>query len=126
MARSKKFDPQQALATAMDVFWRLGYANASLVLSANLERASGDAVIADFLRRNQAGVESIFAQALQRAQAKGELSRKQDPARFFVVTIQGISGTPRTILNAALAVCGEAPTFDCTSRHLGARSSPFV
>jgi TetR/AcrR family transcriptional regulator, transcriptional repressor for nem operon len=98
MARSKKFDPQQALATAMDVFWRLGYANASLVLSANLERASGDAVIADFLRRNQAGVESIFAQALQRAQAKGELSRKQDPealARFFVVTIQGMRALTR-------------------------------
>jgi TetR/AcrR family transcriptional regulator, transcriptional repressor for nem operon len=172
MARSKKFDPQQALAAAMEVFWRLGYENASLdvltcemgiarqslydtfgdkralylkalahyrdksqasmrslfrstptvragfrkllfglsaesraqhargclLLSANLERASGDAVIADFLRRNQAGVESIFAQALQRAQAKGELSRKQDPealARFFVVTIQGMRALAR-------------------------------
>jgi TetR/AcrR family transcriptional regulator, transcriptional repressor for nem operon len=172
MARSKKFEPQQALAAAMNVFWRLGYENASLdvltcemgiarqslydtfggkralylkalahyrdksqasmrslfrsaptvraafarlllglsaesraqhtrgclLLSANLERAAGDAVIADFLRRNQAGVEAIFAQALQRAQANGELSRKQDPealARFFFVAFQGMRALAR-------------------------------
>src|SRR6202050_4781638 len=30
MVRTKKFDPKQALAAAMDVFWRLGYENTSL------------------------------------------------------------------------------------------------
>ena len=167
MARTKKFDPKQALAAAMNVFWRLGYENTSLdvlmaemgiarqslydtfgdkrslylqalahyrdetnasmrklfssaptvkdgfaqllfglsaesraqhargclLLSANMERAAGDAVITDFLRRNQAEVESIFRDALRRAQSSGELSRKLDPAalaRFFVATIQGM------------------------------------
>jgi hypothetical protein len=40
-----------------------------------------------------AEVESIFREALRRAQSSGELSRKQDPAtlaRFFVVTIPGM------------------------------------
>jgi TetR/AcrR family transcriptional repressor of nem operon len=172
MARTKNFDPKQALDAAMNVFWRLGYENTSLdvlmaemgiarqslydtfgdkrslylkalayyrdetnasmrrlfssapsvkegfakllfglsaesraqhargclLLSANMERAAGDAVIADFLRRNQAEVESIFREALRHAQASGELSRKQDPAalaRFFVVTIQGMRALAR-------------------------------
>jgi TetR/AcrR family transcriptional regulator, transcriptional repressor for nem operon len=172
MARTKKFDPKQALDAAMNVFWRLGYENTSLdvlmaemgiarqslydtfgdkrslylkalayyrdetnasmrrlfssaptvkegfakllfglsaesraqhargclLLSANMERAAGDVVIADFLRRNQAEVESIFREALRHAQASGELSRKQDPAalaRFFVVTIQGMRALAR-------------------------------
>jgi TetR/AcrR family transcriptional repressor of nem operon len=63
-----------------------------------MERAAGDAVITDFLRRNQAEVESIFREALRRAQSSGELSRKQDPtavARFFVVTIQGMRALAR-------------------------------
>jgi TetR/AcrR family transcriptional repressor of nem operon len=63
-----------------------------------MERAAGDAVITDFLRRNQTEVESIFREALRRAQSSGELSRKQDPAvlaRFFVVTIQGMRALAR-------------------------------
>ena len=172
MARTKEFDPQKALAAAMNVFLRIGYENASLdelmtamgiskqslydtfgdkrslylkalahyrdetqtamrrlfsslpkakdafaqllfdlsaesreqhargclLLSANMERDTGDTVIAEFLRRNQATVESIFTEALRRAQSNGELSRKQDPAalaRFFVVTIQGMRAMAR-------------------------------
>lgn len=172
MARTKKFDPKKALAAAMNVFWRLGYENASLdvlmtemgiarqslydtfgdkrslyfkalahyrdetnasmrklfnsaptvkdgfaqllfglsaepraqhargclLLSANMERGAGDAVITDFLRRNQAEVEFIFREALRRAQSSGELSPKRDPAalaRFFVVTIQGMRALAR-------------------------------
>ena len=172
MARTKRFDPKQALAAAMHVFWRLGYENTSLdvlmaemgiarqslydtfgdkrslylkalghyrdetnasmrrlfssaptvkegfaqllfglsaesraqhargclLLSANMERAAGDSVITDFLRRNQAEIESIFREALRHAQSSGELSRKQDPAalaRFFVVTIQGMRALAR-------------------------------
>jgi TetR/AcrR family transcriptional regulator, transcriptional repressor for nem operon len=172
MARTKRFDPKQALAAAMNVFWRLGYENTSLdllmaemgiarqslydtfgdkrslylkalahyrdetnasmrrlfssaptvkdgfaqllfslsaesraqhargclLLSANMERAEGDSVITDFLRRNQAEVESIFREALRRAQSSGELSRRQDPAalaRFFVVTVQGMRALAR-------------------------------
>ena len=172
MARTKEFDPTEALAKAMSVFWRLGYENTStdllmremaiakqslydtfgdkrslylkalayyrnetnsglrqifqselsvrrgfakllfgltsesreqhergcLLLSANLERNTGDAQIAEFLRENQVEVESIFLEALRRAQAAGEVSKKQDPvalARFFVVTIQGMRAMAR-------------------------------
>jgi TetR/AcrR family transcriptional repressor of nem operon len=167
MARTKGFESEQALAAAMNVFWRLGYEKTSLevlmremgiakqslydtfgdkralylqalaqyrdanhamlrrlltsaqpvrdgfakilfdlsaesreqhergclLLSANMARAAGDAVIEDFLLRNQLTVESIFTEALLRAQSSGELSDKQgaaELARFFVVTIQGM------------------------------------
>src|SRR5579862_6967438 len=162
MARTKQFDPTEALAKAMYLFWRFGYENTStdllmremgvakqslydtfgdkrslylkalayyrketntglrqifdsessvkrgfakllfglssetreqhergcLLMSANLERDTGDTAIADFLRDNQAEVESIFVEALRRALANGELSNRQEPvalARFFVV-----------------------------------------
>jgi TetR/AcrR family transcriptional regulator, transcriptional repressor for nem operon len=64
-----------------------------LLLSANMERDAKDKVVADFLRGNQLKIEAIFTDALQRGQASGELSAKQDPAalaRFFVATIQGM------------------------------------
>lgn len=69
-----------------------------LLLSANLQRDTSDAAVADFLRDNQARVEAIFAKALRRAQKQGELPRTQDPAtlaRFFVVTIQGMRAMAR-------------------------------
>jgi len=172
MARAKEFDPAQALAKAMSVFWRHGYENTStkmlmsemgiakqslydtfgdkrslylkalayyreetntnarqllqsepsvkrgfakllfslssetpeqhergcLLLSANLERDTRDAQIAQLLRENQAEVQSIFVEALRRAQSAGELSNNQDPvalARFFIVTIQGMRSMAR-------------------------------
>jgi len=172
MARPKEFDPERALAKAMNLFWRLGYENTSLealmkvmgiarqslydtfgdkralylkamahyrdqtnnqiqkmlnespsvrdgfarllyglaaetreqhergclLLSANLQRDPKDAVVRDFLRDNQARVETIFLQALARAQKQEELSPKGDPAalaRFFVVTIQGMRAMAR-------------------------------
>ena len=67
-------------------------------MSANLERDTGDAVIAELLRQNQAEVESIFADALRRAKKRGELPHGQDPdalSRFFVVTIQGMRAMAR-------------------------------
>ena len=69
-----------------------------LLLSADLQRDTRDAAIADFLRDNQARVEAIFVEALRRAQTRGELSRTQKPAalaHFFVVTIQGMRTTAR-------------------------------
>jgi TetR/AcrR family transcriptional regulator, transcriptional repressor for nem operon len=69
-----------------------------LLLSANLQRDTKDAVMRDFLRDNQARVETIFVEALKRAQREGELSTKEDPralARFFVVTIQGMRAMAR-------------------------------
>ena len=69
-----------------------------LLLSANLQRDTKDAVIRDLLRNNQATVEEIFAEALKRAQKRGELSTKEDPgalARFLVVTIQGMRAMAR-------------------------------
>ena len=67
-------------------------------MSANLERDTGDTAIAELLRQNQAEVESIFADALRRAQKRGELPRGQEPgalSRFFVVTIQGMRAMAR-------------------------------
>jgi TetR/AcrR family transcriptional repressor of nem operon len=47
---------------------------------------------------NQLKTEAIFTEALHRAQARGEMSDKQDPvalARFFVATIQGMRATAK-------------------------------
>ena len=69
-----------------------------LLLSANLQRDTGDTVIAEFLRDNQNRVEAIFENALLRARKQKELNTKQDPkalARFFVVTIQGMRAMAR-------------------------------
>ena len=172
MARPKAFNEDEALAAAMEVFWRTGYERASLdvllqamgiskqslydtfgdkralylkalahyreqtltsmramfasarkardgfsrlllglsaesdeqhargclLLSANLERETGDAVIAQFLRENQSAVEQIFAQAIAEGQTSGELSKALNPealARFFAVTIQGMRAMAR-------------------------------
>jgi TetR/AcrR family transcriptional repressor of nem operon len=69
-----------------------------LLLSANLERKTSDAALANFLRDNQVEVEEIFRQALLRAQKARELPRKADAkalARFFTVTIQGMRAMAR-------------------------------
>jgi len=69
-----------------------------LLLSANVERDSKDKVIAEFLLDNQLKTEAIFTEALQRAQASGEVSGQRDPvalARFFVATIQGMRAMAR-------------------------------
>ena len=69
-----------------------------MLLSANLQRDTGDMVIAEFLRDNQNRIEAIFENALLRARNQKELSTKQDPkalARFFVVTIQGMRAMAR-------------------------------
>lgn len=69
-----------------------------LLLSANLQRDTKDAVMRDFLRDNQARVEAIFAVTLKRAQEQGELPAREDPealARFFVATIQGMRAMAR-------------------------------
>jgi TetR/AcrR family transcriptional repressor of nem operon len=69
-----------------------------LLLSANLERDTSDATLAEFLSDNQAEVEGIFGEALLRARKAGELSRNADAkalARFFTVTIQGMRAMAR-------------------------------
>jgi TetR/AcrR family transcriptional repressor of nem operon len=74
------------------------HARGCLLLSANLERETGDAVIAQFLRENQSAVEQIFAQAIAEGQTSGELSKALNPealARFFAVTIQGMRAMAR-------------------------------
>ena len=74
------------------------HARGCLLLSANLQRDPTDVVVREFLRENQAKVETIFVQALRRAQMQGELSPKDDAAalsRFFVVTIQGMRAMAR-------------------------------
>jgi len=69
-----------------------------LLLSANMERAVDDEQIARFLEENQAEVESIFSEALRRAQRNGEISHNQNAvalAKFLVVTIQGMRAMAR-------------------------------
>jgi TetR/AcrR family transcriptional repressor of nem operon len=69
-----------------------------LLLSANLELSSTDQEVATLLRQNQKTVEGIFAAALKRGQADGEISTKQTPAAlagFFVATIQGMRALAR-------------------------------
>ena len=69
-----------------------------LLLSANLELASHDQEVAQFLRENQATVEEIFERALRRARKRGEIDTNKDPdalARFFATTIQGMRATAR-------------------------------
>jgi TetR/AcrR family transcriptional repressor of nem operon len=69
-----------------------------LLLSANLERDTRDAILADFLRDNKARVEAILADTIRHGQARGELSPTLDPsalAHFFVVTIQGMRSSAR-------------------------------
>jgi len=97
-----------SVGSARDAFSRLllglsaeseeQHARGCLLLSANLERETNDVVIAQFLRENQAAVEKIFADAITRGQARGELSKTLDPqsvARFFAVTIQGMRAMAR-------------------------------
>jgi len=55
-----------------------------LLLSANRQRDTKDAVLRDFLRDNQARVEAIFGDSLKRAQKQGELSTKKDPDALAV------------------------------------------
>ena len=57
---------------------RAQHARGCLILSANLERDTADAAIAEFLRDNQARVESIFVDSLRRGQATGELPATHD------------------------------------------------
>jgi len=167
MARTKEFEPEQALEDAMNVFWRFGYENTSLdqlmremgiarqslyntfgdkrslylqalrhyrdenlaqlrallagdtsvresiatllraltsqtrdqrergcrLLSATMERPADDREVLEFLRDNQRTIERILADALKRAQERGEIPGKKDPralACFFVSTMQGI------------------------------------
>lgn len=69
-----------------------------LMLSASLERSADDAELAELLRENQAGVERIFRNALERAKVRGELAADKDVAalaRFFVATIQGMRAVGR-------------------------------
>ena len=69
-----------------------------LLLSANLQRDTTDAVIRDFLRDNQERVEAIFAEALRRAKKQGELRTHESPAalaRYLLVTVQGMRAIAR-------------------------------
>jgi TetR/AcrR family transcriptional repressor of nem operon len=77
---------------------RVQHERGCLLLSANMERAVDDPEIAEFLRDNQAEVESIFVEVLRRAQSNGELPSEQDAravATFFVVTVQGMRAMAR-------------------------------
>ena len=86
------------LLLSMSAETREQHARGCLLLSANMERDTHDEVIAEFLRDNQAQVESIFVDALRRAQSIGELPAAADAralARYFVITIQGMRAMAR-------------------------------
>ena len=69
-----------------------------LLLNASLERDPEDEEIAELLRENQKATESIFREALERAQKTSEISRKKDSAdlaRFFLAVIEGMRALGR-------------------------------
>ena len=73
-----------------------------LLLSANLERNADDRDVAAVVRANQSEVETIFEEALQAAQQRGELSRDKDPAAlasFLLATLQGMRQAARAASN---------------------------
>lgn len=72
MARSKEFDPERALSKAMNLFWRLGYENASLEA---LMREMG--VAKQSLYDTFGDKRSLYLQALAyyRDQTNGEMQR---------------------------------------------------
>jgi AcrR family transcriptional regulator len=83
---------------------RADHQKGCLLLSANLERDLGDERIAALVKTNQAQVEAIFEDALNRAELAGELSARKDAralARFLVATIQGMRATARASSNRA-------------------------
>jgi TetR/AcrR family transcriptional regulator, transcriptional repressor for nem operon len=64
-----------------------------LLLSATMERPADDKEVLEFLRDNQRTIERILADALKRAQDRGEILGKKDPkalASFVVGVMQGI------------------------------------
>src|SRR6202451_2606542 len=68
------------------------HARGCLLLSANMESAVDDEEIARFLEDNQAEVESIFAEALRRAQRSGELDGSADAGALAKIFGGGVKG----------------------------------
>jgi len=69
-----------------------------LLLTASLEREPEDEKLAELLREYHKSVESIFREALERAQKANEISRKKDSAdlaRFFLAAIEGMRALGR-------------------------------
>jgi TetR/AcrR family transcriptional regulator, transcriptional repressor for nem operon len=75
-----------------------------LLLSANLERNSKDAAVAEIVRRNQLECEALFETALREAQRSGQFSGDKDPvalASFLLATLQGMRQAARASSNRA-------------------------
>jgi len=69
-----------------------------LLLTANLEREPNDEAIAELLLEHLKSVETIFRDAIERAQKTNEISRKKDAAdlaRFFVAAVEGMRALGR-------------------------------
>ncbi|WP_216898440.1 TetR/AcrR family transcriptional regulator [Nocardia alni] len=102
MARTKSFDPDDAVAAAMEVFWRKGYARTTpqdLVDTIGIGRGS--------LYNAFAGKRDLFERALRRYQA-------QETARL--INLLDGPGSPRERVRAALSMVLEAACVDTERR----------
>ncbi|WP_433761570.1 TetR/AcrR family transcriptional regulator [Nocardia sp. CA-135398] len=102
MARTKSFDPDEAVAKAMEVFWRKGYARTTpqdLLDAIGIGRGS--------LYNAFAGKHDLFQRALRRYQA-------QETVR--VIDLLDGPGQPRARVHAALTMVLDAARTDTERR----------
>lgn len=102
MARTKSFDPDEAVAKAMEVFWRKGYARTTpqdLLDAIGIGRGS--------LYNAFAGKHDLFQRALRRYQA-------QETVR--VIDLLDGPGQPRERVHAALTMVLDAACTDTERR----------
>ena len=102
MARTKSFDPEEAVDKAMEVFWRKGYARTTpqdLVDAIGIGRGS--------LYNAFAGKHDLFERALRRYQAR-------ETARL--IDLLDGPGSPRERVRAALTLVLAAATGDTERR----------
>ncbi|MEU1984061.1 TetR/AcrR family transcriptional regulator [Nocardia sp. NPDC019395] len=98
VARTKSFDPDDAVAKAMDVFWRKGYARTTpqdLLDAIGIGRGS--------LYNAFAGKQDLFEQALRRYQAKETVR---------LIDLLDGPGSPRERVRAALTMVLDAACAD--------------
>ncbi|WP_040792273.1 TetR/AcrR family transcriptional regulator [Nocardia paucivorans] len=102
MARTKSFDPDEAIDKAMEVFWRKGYAHTTpqdLVDAIGIGRGS--------LYNAFAGKRDLFERALRRYQAKETVR---------LIDLLDGPGSPRERVRAALTLVLEASVADPDQR----------
>ncbi|MGO4424403.1 TetR family transcriptional regulator C-terminal domain-containing protein [Streptomyces sp. MCAF7] len=96
MARTKEFDPDAALQSALELFWQASpelRRRGCFITNSAAELAPHDPVVARRVEISWEHIETPLYAALVRAQAQGELPEDRDPralARMLFVLMQGL------------------------------------